>query len=147
MNKPLTTLLSIVLCCSYLSATTVLYIITPSGMVIAADGQIEPVRYSQGRFERMAPSRTTKIVLLRKRFAFTSIGIQSAGDTKGTVLYHFPAFAKLIESRIRHNMTVDSVADVVRKQAEVTFSFANGNLDHFATRATEVPNGVRGSGL
>ena len=102
-------------CCfaDHARATTVVYIVTPTGIVIGADG-------------KTIPSGTAmKIFLLKRRLVVADSYTESAKVSGGTTtLYDFPTWIEVIDSKIRSNTTVEALSLIIKDEMPRSFSFA-----------------------
>lgn len=66
-----------------------------------------------------------KIVLLRSKYVVADIYTEHAeSNDSGTVLYDFPAWAKIIDSKIRSDTTPEALSRIIEDEMPRTFSFA-----------------------
>jgi hypothetical protein len=97
----------------YAAATTVVYIVTPTGIVVGADGKATPT------------GTVLKIFLLRGKYVLANVDIERAESKDGgTVLYDFPTWTGIIDGKIRPETTVAALSLIVENEMPKTFSFA-----------------------
>jgi hypothetical protein len=106
--------LFIVLCfADHATATTVVYAVTPTGMVIGADG-------------KTVPSGTAiKIFLLRGKYVVADLYAENAKSNDGGVMaYDFPVWIKQVDQHTDANVSVSGLAEIIKNQMTTTFAFA-----------------------
>jgi len=109
---------AIVVCALFLlirstSATTVVVAVTPTGIVVGADGKTIP------------SGTAVKIRLLKGRLVVADIYAETAKlKNTGTVLYDFPAWIEKIDKETNADVSVNGLADIISDQVTKTFSFA-----------------------
>jgi hypothetical protein len=108
---------TLILACVWLqtsSATTVVYVVTPSGIVVGIDGK---VNHPDGT--------AVKMFLLNHRVALADIYAERATKKDGTAtLYDFPVWVKSIKRKIASATTVEEMSRIVADDTTRTFSFA-----------------------
>ena len=96
-----------------LAATTVVLVVTPSGMVVGADGKTNPT------------GTATKIFLLKNRLAVADLYAETAKTPDGTAtLYDFPFWIKQIDSCTSPEVSVSEVTKIIRDKIRSAFAFA-----------------------
>jgi hypothetical protein len=101
----------------YSQATTVVAIVSPQGIVLAADSN--QIRRTTD-WSRLPNTTTTKLVVIQDRIAVANIGISDIGD--GGVHYYFSPFIKDIQARLPPNVSVDDVASVIQDESAKVFA-------------------------
>jgi len=102
------------------TATTVILIVTRSGMVVGADGKINTVCTDAGApcIDESDPIR--KAFLVQKRFAVAAIGLQRAdilaADGNPVFVYDFQTWLEQIEDRLPLDVTVSELSWIVKDE-------------------------------
>lgn len=136
-------LLAILVCVLRAEATTVIFIVTPQGIVAGADQLVTEI----GLSPTIAPEERTgtKVLILKNRFIVASVGSQNVqwsqnGTTK--VLYDFIPWVRAIEPNLAADVSVSSLASIIENEASATFKrigidekIKAGAIPH--TRATD----------
>ncbi len=114
------------------SATAVFVVITPTGIVIGADGKaVSPP--SCGRKGPMITSTALKVILLKRTFALGDISTEKVTfEDDGTVLYDFPIWAKYIDDHLTTDASVSGLTRIVKEEAPRALSPAFKELDRYA---------------
>jgi hypothetical protein len=95
------------------AATTVVYVVTPTGIVVGADGKAIPT------------GTVLKIVLLRAKYALADIYLEHAeSNGSGTVRYDFPSWVKEIDKQTDAKVSVSGLTRIIENQMTATFAFA-----------------------
>jgi len=108
------------LCVPACSATTVILVVTRSGMLIGVDGKINTVctDASAACIDQSDPIR--KAFLVQKRFAVAAIGLQRADilatDGKPLFVYDFQTWLEQIEDRLPLGVTVSELSWIVKDE-------------------------------
>jgi hypothetical protein len=112
-------LLMLVLCaCPFALATVVVVIITPTGIVIGADGR--SVISSARKGIPIGSRRTKKMFLMQGRLVLVGIGFTSASSGSHTV-YEFSTWAAGIEKRLPANVSITEFIEIVENEGARTF--------------------------
>ena len=112
--------LAMFLCVPVCSATTVILVVTRSGMLIGVDGKINTVctDASAPCIDQSDPIR--KAFLVQKRFAVAAIGLQRAdilaADGKPLFVYDFQTWLAQIEDRLPLDVTVSGLSWIVKDE-------------------------------
>lgn len=116
--------LAMFLCVPACSATTVILVVTRSGMVIGVDGKINKVcaDASAPCIDQSDPIR--KAFLVHKRFAVAAIGLQRADILaaygKPLFVYDFQTWLEQIEDRLPLDVTVSELSWIVKDEYKKT---------------------------
>jgi hypothetical protein len=109
-------------------ASIVVYIISPDGIVIGADGlgvELMPCGYIGPR--QRAPF--SKIFLLKGKLVIANVGLGGLkSPDQRTMLYSLPAFIEFIDYNFGSDMTVTSLSRVVENEAPKVLSFLPDRL-------------------
>jgi hypothetical protein len=98
---------------SQLEATTVVFVVTPTGMVIGADSKTQP------------SGMATKIFLLKDRLAVADLYAETAKiNDRTTTLYDFPAWVKQIDHNTSPKVSVSEMTEIIKDEMTSTFAFA-----------------------
>lgn len=90
------------------SATSIMYVVTPAGIVIGADGRT---------LFQSTPGTALKIFLLKHRLVLASRNAESAKTKDGrATLYDFPTWTKVIDHRASANTTVEELSRIVEDE-------------------------------
>jgi hypothetical protein len=100
-------------------ATTVIVIITPSGIVTGSDGK--NVASDSGRRKSIGNRSARKVFLVQDRLVLASIGIASA-SLGAEALYSFPSWAAEVEGKLPENASVKQLAEIVSDESARTFA-------------------------
>lgn len=112
--------LAMFLCVPACSATTVILVVTRSGMLIGVDGKINTVctDASAPCIDDRDPIR--KAFLVQQRFAVAAIGLQRAdilaADGKPLFVYDFQTWLEQIEDRLPLDVTVSELSWIVKDE-------------------------------
>ncbi len=112
----------VLLFCFPVRATTVVVAVTPTGIVIGADGKGYPT------------GTICKIHLLKQRLIVADIYLESVErKDDGAKLYDFQTWVKKIDSSAENKVSVSALTDLIKDQMTATFAFAidqikNGSL-------------------
>ena len=120
MSKNYLLVALLILACSLgrASATTVVYAVTPNGMVIGADGKTVP------------SGTAVKIFLLKNRLVVADIYTESGkADNGATKDYDFPLWIKQIDSNTSPKVSVSGMTEIISNQMTSTFAFAIGAIE------------------
>jgi hypothetical protein len=101
-------------------ATSIIYVVTPVGIVIGADGLV--LTLTGGK----EPARSTafKIFLLKHRLVLASRDIEGAkSKDERTALYDFPAWTKFIDHNASADTTVEELSRIVESEGPKALSF------------------------
>jgi hypothetical protein len=92
-------------------ATTVVAVVTPSGIVIGADG-------------KGTESKTQKIFLLNRHLVIAGLGLEhlESKDT-GRTLYDFPTWVNQIQKNVNSKMSIEGLVAIVENKARTSFAF------------------------
>jgi hypothetical protein len=105
------------------AATTVVYVVTPTGIVIGADGLLfPPTNLPVGADD---PGATmTKVFLLKKHLAVATLssGLQKTPDLT-TTLYDFQTWIKDIDKQTDAEISVTGLTEFIKNQMRTTFAF------------------------
>jgi|HubBroStandDraft_2_1064218.scaffolds.fasta_scaffold06667_5 hypothetical protein len=94
-------------------ATTVVYVVTPTGIVVGADGKGFPT------------GTVLKIVLLRGKYIVADIYAEHVKLTDtGAVLYDFPVWIKQIDQHTHAELSMGRLTEIIKNQMPTTFAFA-----------------------
>lgn len=105
-------------CCT--NATTVITLVTPTGIVMGADGKT----LSSNRGTLSSGPTVVKVFLLKGRFAVADVRLQRHISPDGkTILYDFPSWIKGINKNVNAKMSVGDLTDIIEKQAPIAFAF------------------------
>jgi hypothetical protein len=107
---------AILICACFSSraiATTVVFVVTPAGMVVGADGKAVP------------DGTAVKIFLLKKRLIVADIYAEAAKTGDGaTTLYDFPVWIKQVDHSTSSKLSVNEMTEIIKDQMASTFAFA-----------------------
>jgi hypothetical protein len=106
----------------------VVYIVTPSGIVIGADGLVVPVVPCWFIGPPSPPFTARKIFLLRHKLALSSVGIEAGRGRDGS-FYSFPTWVKVFDYNAGSDATVSSVAQSVEDESAEALSFLAASTD------------------
>lgn len=112
--------LAVILCAPACFATTVILVVTPSGILIGVDGRIKTVctDTSAPCIDDGAP--TSKVSLIQKRFAVAVVGLLRAdimaADGKPLFVYDFQTWLEQIEDRLLLDVTVSEFSRIVQSE-------------------------------
>lgn len=112
--------LAMFLCLRACSATTVILVVTRSGMLIGVDGRINTVctDASAPCVDNSEPIR--KAFLVQKRFAIAAVGLQRADilapDGKPLFVYDFQTWLEQIEDRLPLDVSVSELSWIVKDE-------------------------------
>lgn len=116
--------LVVLLGCVSASASTVLVIITPEGIVIAADSKI--VSKDFGGYSAPPAGPAKKIFLIRNRIAIGTVGINTqtitTADDKPLFSYDPAAWLKSIELEEPQDISVTRLSEIVGSKGRSTFA-------------------------
>lgn len=95
------------------NATTVVFAVTSTGMVIGADGKTVP------------SGTAVKITLLKNRLAVADLYAENSKSADGaTTLYDFPVWIRQIDHNTSPKVSVNEMTDIIKDQMTGTFAFA-----------------------
>ncbi len=94
-------------------ATTVVYVTSPCGMAVGADGKIVP------------GGTAVKIALLKNRLVVADLYYESAKAPGGAVVYDFPTWVRQIDDSTDANISLSGLVEVIKKQMASSFSWAS----------------------
>ncbi len=101
-------------------ATTVIVVVTRSGILIGADGKINAVCTDARAacIDETAP--ISKVSLVQKRFAIAAVGLVRADiradDGRPLFVYDFQTWLEEIEDRLCHDVTVFELSRIVKRE-------------------------------
>jgi len=128
------------------AATTVVYVVTPTGIVIGADGLLlPPAGPPLGTNGVQVPGATTlKIRLLKKRLAVANLDIEFAKSPDLTVtLYDFQTWIKQIDEHTDAKMSVSGLTEFIKNQMRTTFAFEIAAIEsHKVTKEQAVAGNI-----
>jgi hypothetical protein len=106
------------------SATTVIFVYTPTTIVAGADGLgIDSVTGGARHAE-------IKIVLIKNRFIVASIGVESSTDTRsGRKTFEFSQWVHGIEAQVGLDTSVYDLMGIVEKESSRTFGVEGLNVE------------------
>ncbi len=106
------------------SGTTFAVAVTPSGIVVGADGKI-----TTSDAGTASTATTIKVFLLKRRFVIGSLNAERARarDT-GVILYDFPTWVAKIDKQTNPKMSIEDFAAVVENQIPSAFAFIIGQI-------------------
>jgi hypothetical protein len=123
------------------SATTVLAIVTPSGIVIAADTKVNSVDI--GGYSAPPEGPTSKIFIVHGRIA---VGIDGLGtqhlttrDDRPLFDYDPPAWFRKIEEKTSRDISVRQFVDIVKSESSSTFSRLSELIQRGAIKQEQAP--------
>jgi hypothetical protein len=105
------------------AATTVIYVVTPTGIVIGADGLLfPPTNLPVGTDDPGATA--TKVILLKKHLAVASLSsaLQKTPDLT-TTLYDFQTWIKDIDKQTDEEISATGLTEYIKNQMRTTFAF------------------------
>ena len=112
--------LAIFLCVPACFATTVILVVTRSGMLIGVDGKVNAVCTDAGApcIDDIPP--IAKVSLVQKRFAVAAVGLLRAdimaADGKPLFVYDFQTWLEQIEDRLPPDATVSELSRIVKRE-------------------------------
>ncbi len=124
------------------SATSVLYVVTPEGIVIGADGRpLKVPNAPDGKpvcvLSTYKPLIKRKIILLKHRFALASVGLSGADSKDGsTTLYDFPTWARSLKRKMNRNTTLEELSETVEGESSKVLGFAASDLSDWFCKPT-----------
>jgi hypothetical protein len=108
------------------AATTVVYVVTPTGVVIGADGLLfPPAGLPAGADGLQLPGATvTKIFLLKKHLVVASLSseLQKSPDLTAT-LYDFQTWIKDTDKQTDAEISVTGLTEFIKNQMRTTFAY------------------------
>jgi hypothetical protein len=124
-GKPASYALTVlVLCCGVCSGTTILVIITPTGIVIGADSKM--IAEDFGGYSAPLPAPGAKVFPIHKRIAVATVGIGkmvlTTMDDRPLVSYDPDVWFSEIEKETPKDVTVGGLTEIVKNKSRRTFS-------------------------
>ena len=124
-----------------ISATTVLVIITPSGIGIAADSKVMTVYFGGKSGPPEGP--TGKLVVIHDRIAVGTIGVGSEEittlDDRPLFIYDPSLWLRQIERNTPGDITVRQLVEVIRSESHSTFSRLNELIHNGTIKQQQTP--------
>jgi len=118
-------LLAMFVCVPACSATTVILVVTRSGMVMGVDGKINRVCTDASAPCIGDSDPIRKAFLVQKRFAVAALGLQRAdilaADGKPLFVYDFQTWLEQIEDRLPLDVTVSELSWIVKREYKKPF--------------------------
>jgi hypothetical protein len=98
-------------------ATTVVAVVTPSGIVIGADG-------------KGTESKAQKIFLLNGHLLIAGLGLEhvNSKDT-GRTLYDFPTWVNQIRKNVNSKMSIEGLVPIVENEARTALAFMRNDIE------------------
>jgi hypothetical protein len=139
-------LVSLFLCLS-VSATTVLVVLTPEGIVVAADSHI--VSVDIGGYSAPPEGPATKIFVLHDRIAVGTVGfgpqLLTTLDGKPLFSYDPASWLSEIERKTSRDISVRRMVDVIESESHSTFSRLNYLIQSGVLKKEQVPELKQGA--
>src|SRR5713101_6735324 len=112
--------------------TAVVVVVTPSGIVIGADGKtVTPPKCGTTDPEKF--STALKVILLKKKIVLSDIGFEQVKDEDtGSVLYDFPTWATYVDQKLEPGATVSGLVPIIENQIPTTLMSTFHELDRSA---------------
>jgi hypothetical protein len=123
--------LAIFLCVPACFATTVILVVTRSGILIGVDGKVKAVctDASAACIDDSPP--ITKVSLVQKRFAVAAVGLLRAdivaADGKPVFVYDFQTWLEQIEDRLLLDVTASELSGIVKDEYKKPSLASNGD--------------------
>jgi hypothetical protein len=108
----------------HLSATTVVLMVSPLGIVIATDSKYVS---NVGSGLKTGEGITDKVTIVQNHFAVASLG--QADIRSGLVHYNFLQWIKDIQTRLRRDVSVDELASIVETESVNEFGTFDSVLE------------------
>jgi hypothetical protein len=139
--KPALCVLLFVFSCPRVSATTVLVIVTPTGIVVAADTKV--VSVDIGGYSAPPEGPTTKMFIIHGRIAVGTLGLGRQSlttlDKTPPFSYDPPVWLRKIEKKTPRNISVRQFIDIVKSESSSTFSDLNRLIHTGAIKQEQAP--------
>lgn len=137
------TILAIVLLCGKLSATTVVFVITPEGIIIGADSKGMGENF--GGFPASSAGLIKKTAVIKDRIIVATVNLDKASiyGSHGAKLildYDFAKWISDIEKKCAENVSVSTLANIIETEGGKTFDKLNPALSTGAFTGQNPPD-------